>query len=140
MNARQFSAVMRRLATEIPREAANVAAPEISDEIQRNFDYGRNEHRTKWAPLKESTKARRKYPGKPILTQTGRGRGSVRVRGLAKGGLSINVGVGYMLYHQSGTRFMAQRSFVPRDRIPSAWNEILFAHYERLTNRALSRA
>ena len=130
-NARHYSDVMKKLgATKIV--ACRAAARDISKEIQRNFDAGVNENRVKWKKLSAYTNLHRRWPSKPILTQTEKGRRSIKVSPLAGGGMSINIGVQYMVYHQRGAPpRLPKRSFVPERVMPKSWNEILFYHYEK---------
>lgn len=66
----------------------------------------------KWAPLKRSTRKRKR--GRGILQESGRGRRSIRGRVVKNKGVELFTRVGYMSFHQSGTRRMAKRKFLFR--------------------------
>lgn len=70
-----------------------------------------------WAPLKPSTLRSRRFPGKPILQQTGKLKASLtNGRGMIwrAGPRSLRYGssVRYYEFHQRGTRHMAARTMV----------------------------
>ncbi len=136
VNAKQFSAAMRRVA-KVPELASRQIAKDINAEIQRNFSAGLDAYRKPFKKLSKAYAARRRFKGAPILTQTERGRNSVRVTAYGKE-LRAVIGVDYMVIHQKGGPVMPQRSSLPRGKIPPAWNEIFLHRYEEATRAALT--
>jgi phage gpG-like protein len=162
-NAGRFSAVARELAR-LPSRVSAAVARDIGREIQRNFDRGVDPYGKTWEALADSTIERGRHP--PPLTDTGRGRASVKVVAAAGAGIRITVGVTYMLYHQFGGPSHLRhrgsyrlrrlhkdfgrdrdrggergnppkRSFLPFDRIPDAWGAIVLAHLEAQVKRVI---
>lgn len=166
-DARRFSKILRGFAR-IPSQATTAIAREISKEIQKNFDQGVDPYGRKWRPL---SRAYMEATGRtnPPLTDTGRGRRSVKVAPLSGAGLTITIGVLYMVYHQfggashlrgpggsyrrrkqnknfgrdkdrsGGRENPPKRSFLPFDRMPARWEQIIQKQLEKMTARMLKR-
>lgn len=130
MNAKKFSSVMKQLAA-VPSRASRAIAADISKEIQANFDRGCDPYRKPWKKLAKSTILRGRHP--PPLTDTRKGRTSIRVTPTAGAGLRLTVGVRYMIYHQFGSPAtkLPRRMFVPTERMPAAWAEIIMYRLEQ---------
>lgn len=128
---------MRDLAT-VPAQVSTVIAKDISREIQRNFDVGRDAFRKRWKPLAKSTLARGRHP--PPLTDSGRGRASVSVTPRAGAGITITIGILYMVYHQNGgDPGPPRRAFIPVTVLPEAWAEIIMFRIEERAGEMLKR-
>lgn len=130
-NAKSFSKVMRDLAR-VPSKASKRVARDISKEIQRNFDRGVDPFGRKWRALAPSTVAHGRHP--PPLTDTSKGRNSILVKPMGGAGIVITIGVLYMLYHQFGGKRgrPPKRSFLPSDKLPRGWGEIILGHIEEI--------
>lgn len=163
-DAKRFSKIMRDMA-KVPSRAAKKTAQDISSKIQRNFDQGVDPYGRHWRELAESTVERGRH--EPPLTDSGRGRSSVTVAAMAGAGWRITVGVLYMIYHQFGgashlrgpggsyrkrkqnkhfgrdkdrggrRKKPPKRSFLPFDRMPSAWGEIVRSNIEAAAKKVL---
>jgi phage gpG-like protein len=136
LNAAQFSKAMRTLAKAPPGVNRQITK-DIKAEIERNFSAGLDVNRKPFKALSPKYAKRRRYPGKPILTQTEALRNSVKVT--AYNGIRITVDTPYALAHQFGypPRNLPQRQFLPIDRIPDAWREIIIFRYEEATRKAI---
>jgi phage gpG-like protein len=99
INAARLSQLLREM-SRVPSQAAKKAAADLSREIQGNFDRGVDPFGAKWKRLAKSTLDSGRHP--PPLTDTRRGRRSVKVKPMAGAGVAIVVGVLYMMYHQFG--------------------------------------
>lgn len=163
-NARRFSQVIRNLA-KVPSQATTAIARDLNKEIQRNFDRGVDPYGRKWRPLAESTLERGRHP--PPLTDTHEGRNSVLVTPGRGAGLKVVVGLVRMLYHQfggashlrgpggsyrrrkqnknfgrdkdrsAGRERPPKRSFLPFERMPSAWLEIIRKRIDEQARKVL---
>lgn len=145
MKARQLSRAIRDL-ERVPSQAATDTARDLSREIQGNFDRGVDPFERPWRKLARSTIEGGRH--NPPLTDTGRGRRSVRVFATAGAGIRITVGTLYMLFHQfggashlkgghknkkfgtssdlsAGRSNPPKRSFLPFDVMPPRWLEIM---------------
>lgn len=151
INAKRFSAIMRELAR-VPSRAAKPAAAAISREIQRNMDAGKDPYGKAWKLKANGQRSQ--------LLKTGRGRASIRVLATAGAGFKITVGVLYMIYHQFGGKSHLRghkkhpdfgrdkdrggrrnnppkRSFLPFDKLPPAWGEIILAEIEKAASKVI---
>jgi phage gpG-like protein len=137
VNATQFSRVMRHLAN-APSGVNRLIAKDIKAEIERNFSAGLDYDRRPFKALSKSYERRRKYPGKPILTQEETLRNSIRVT--AYNGIRITVGTPYALAHNFGypPNNLPRRQFIPTTRLPTAWKEIILFRYEEATEKAIN--
>lgn len=159
-NAARFSKVMRDMARVQSQIAAQVAR-DISGQIQRDMSAGRDPYGRAWRKKADGSMS--------TLRKTGRGRASIDVRALAGAGFRIVVGVIYMLYHQfggashlrgpggsyrlrhknknfgrdadrsSGRNHPPKRSFLPFDRMPSTWLEIVRRRTEEWARKRIAR-
>ena len=110
---------------DVPRRAADLAAPQIDAMIQEQFRAGVDPYGRPWAPLRPSTIARGRRP--PPLTDTGSLRNGTRARPGRGGraGVWIQLGAAYGYFAQVG--FTVGRTRVPPRRIlpqfgmPKAW-------------------
>jgi len=166
INAKRFSKVLRAMA-QAPSKATTAIARDINIEIQRGFDRGEDPYGKKWRGLADSTIEAGRH--NPPLTDTGRGRASVVVSPTVNAGLKLTIGVLYMIYHQfggpshlrgpggsyrlrkknkdfgrdkdrsGGRENPPKRSFVPFDRMPRTWGEIILARIEEAAGKALRR-
>lgn len=125
MRAIDASRVFAQL-SRVPSQAAKPVAQRISAEIQKRFDAGQDPYGRTWAPLAPATIAKGRRP--PPLTDTGRGRASIAVKPTRGAGMSIRVGVPYMVHHQFGARKgrwnLPARPFLPLTVLPKEWNRI----------------
>lgn len=117
-----FARALRDL-TRVPAQIAPRVASEIAAEIDRNFSAGVDPYGKPWAPLRPATLAKGRHP--PPLTDTGKGRNSIRVFAQRGSGVAITVGVAYMGIHQTGAppRLVARR-FLPAGVLPKRWAQI----------------
>ncbi len=138
MNSKEFSKVMRRLG-KIPEIANRKIAADLNAEIQRNFDAGKDANRKPFKRLSKSYLKRRRFPSKPILTQTEAGRKSVRVTAYG-GKLTARIGVNYMVMHQLGGDVLPRRAPLPMNKTPKAWNEIMMFRYEEAARKITRNA
>jgi phage gpG-like protein len=166
IDAKRFSKIMRDL-ERVPSQAATKIAEDISDEIQSNFDRGVDPYGRHWRELADSTLERGRH--EPALTDTRHGRESITVRALAGAGVRIVVGALYMIYHQfggashlrgpggsyrlrhrnkhfgrdrdrsRGRERPPKRSFLPFDRIPARWREIVQHRMSEILKRRVTR-
>ncbi len=110
----------------LPRKVAEIAVPEITKALQREFAQGADPYGRKWRKL---------ATGKPShLTESGRLRKGTRAAPLPgrRAGVRILLGAKYAVFHQTGTRRMPARKILPERGMPAAWNVAI--------KRALRRA
>ncbi len=110
----------------LPRKVAELAAPEITKALQKEFAQGADPYGRKWRKL---------ATGKPSrLTESGRLRRGTRAAPLPgrRAGVRILLGARYAVYHQTGTSRMPARKILPERGMPAAWNVAI--------KRALRRA
>jgi phage gpG-like protein len=142
---------MRQLA-KVPSRASRAIADDIAEEIQRTMDDSTDPYGRPW---------RRKRNGKrSILKRSGRGRRGIIVSPTSGAGFRIVVTVLYMIYHQfggkshlrghkkhphfgrdqdrsAGRNRPPKRSFLPFDRIPKRWEEIVQKRIDEMARRVL---
>ncbi len=99
INSARLAQLMRDMAR-IPSQVSKAIAADLHREVQRNFDRGVDPFGSKWQRLAKSTLKRGRHP--PPLTDSKRGRRSVKIKPMAAAGVAITVGVLYMMYHQFG--------------------------------------
>jgi len=158
INAKRFSAVMRDMA-KVPSRAAAAIARDIRQEILRSMNASVDPDGKAWR-LKSDGK-------RSTLEKTGAGKRSILVTPTTGAGFKITVGLLRMIYHQFGgashlrgprgsyrKRHMhpdfgrdadrggrrmrpPKRSFLPFDKLPRAWGEIVLARIEELSARVL---
>jgi phage gpG-like protein len=133
MNVKDFSAALRKLAR-VPAQIAPEVAKGIKKQVSRDFDAGQDPYGRKWQPLAESTKARGRHD--PPLTDTRKGRKSIKVIPMAGAGVSITVGTNYMWRHQVGAG-PPVRSFIPIGTLPKTYHAIWQKALDRQAKRIL---
>lgn len=117
-NFGQFARVLREL-SRVPSRVAVVAAPKIRRLITEQFTREQDPYGAAWAPLTESSLRRGRRP--PVLTDTRRMRGGVRVQPMVGAGLSVTIPAPYAGFHQTGTQHMVARPIYPRAGMPPRW-------------------
>ncbi len=131
INAAKLAKIVRDLG-KVPSQAARGLAKDLNKEIQRGFTQGTDPFGRRWRKLADSTLARGRHP--PPLTDTRKGRRSVKAAPMAGAGIRITIGVLYMIYHLLGgpksERFKngqpPKRSFLPLGtQLPPRWLEII---------------
>lgn len=121
----RLNGTLRALA-DVPSQASRDAADRIADLIEESFDAGLDPYGRAWAPLMASTIERHPGRGAPPLTDTGAMRGSVHVTPKAGAGIDITIDAPYAKFHQTGTKYMAQRQIIPQSGgIAPAWREAI---------------
>lgn len=145
---------MRDLAR-VPSRVASKSAADISREIQRSMDQGKDPFGRPW---------KRGSRGQTItLEKTGRGRRSIVVSATVGAGIKIVVSLLYMIYHQFGGKSHLRghkrnkdfgrdkdqggrrgrppkRSFLPMgNELPPTWGEIIVGNIEAEGQRVLRR-
>lgn len=125
---------MRKLA-EAPAGVNRLIAKDIKAEIERNFSAGLDVNRKPFKALSPRYAKRRRYPGKPILTQTEALRNSVKVTAYKGIRITVDDIHGALNHNFGGT--VPRRQFLPTDRLPEAWREIILFRYEEATRRAI---
>jgi hypothetical protein len=117
----QASRALRELAR-VPSQISGEVSKRIQADIMRRFARGEDPYGRRWAPLKPATLAKGRHP--PPLTDTGRGKGGIRVTPARGAGVQITSSVPYMRYHMRRTPHRAARPFLPEGVLPKAWAEI----------------
>jgi hypothetical protein len=110
----------------LPRKVSEIAAPEITKALQREFAQGADPYGRKWRKL---------ATGKPShLTESGRLRRGTRAAPLPgrRAGVRILLGAKYAVFHQTGTAHMPARKILPERGMPASWNVAI--------NRAMRKA
>jgi hypothetical protein len=121
----------------LPRSVARIAAPQITEQLAREFDEGKDPYGRPWAPLRPSTLARGRRP--PPLTDKRDLRDGTKAKA-GPAGISIRLGARYGFFHQVG--FRAGRTRVPPRRVlpqyglPRAWSAILTAAAKQAAREA----
>jgi hypothetical protein len=122
LSAKQGAQALRKLAR-VPSQVAAEVARKISEDIQGNFDAGVDAYKKPWKPLAPATLAKGRTP--PPLTDTRKGRRSIKVAPLAGAGVGITVSDPKMGIHQAGAGgHPPRRSFLPTGVLPRKWAEI----------------
>jgi hypothetical protein len=119
---------LERAVTELallPQRVARDAAPKLDKLVKQQFARGVDPYGRPWAPIKLSTKKRRKgRKGAPPLTDTGRLRSGTGVK-VTRAGAKLVLGASYGYFSQVGTKHMPARRIFPQFGIPAAWREVL---------------
>lgn len=132
-----LSKILRELA-KVPSRASRSIADNISKEIQKGFDRGRDPYGKKWAKLAPATLAKGRFP--PPLTDTRLGRSNVTVSPTQYAGIKLSSTIRYMDYHLTGTKFMPRRTFFPDHRgVPDRWKEIFAREISKAYKRKSKR-
>lgn len=89
----------------------------LVDEIEAAFQNEKNPEGRQWAPLAAATirQLRRQSYGGKMLQRTGLGKRSIKIQVTGRNRLAVSY-LGYMDYHDKGTRFVPQRQFIPNKR------------------------
>jgi len=83
----------------------------IVEDAYRNFDTQGYTYGRAWTPLKPGT-VRQRGNARPILIRSGRLMRGTKVKSVSKTNTIVHNPVDYALYHQFGTRKMAQRKIL----------------------------
>ncbi len=127
----KLSAFQRKLAgsalAKVRRDILDQMAIRSLQMVDRGFDAKRSPYGGKWA------KRKRSYPW-PTLQRTRGLRSSVKVVA-TRSGILFSYGKFYGAFHQSGTRHMASRKFIPADGfgLPSRYRK----SYQAVVRRVL---
>lgn len=160
INAKRFSKVMRDLAR-VPSQAARKISEDIERDIQRQMDASKDPEDRAWKLKANGRRSR--------LKRSGRGRAGILVTPTRGAGFRIVVMVLYMIYHQfggashlrgpggsyrkrhknkdfgrdkdrsSGRNRPPKRSFLPFDRMPKRWLDIVQKRIEEAAQRRIDR-
>jgi len=118
---------------QLPRRTAELAAPAITRELQKEYAQGRDPHGRKWKRLARTGKASH-------LTETGRLRMGTRAAPMPGGrrGLRILFGARARIagFHQTGTRNMPARRILPDKGMPASWSMALARAYRQAFQQA----
>jgi phage gpG-like protein len=137
INAAKLAKIMRDM-SKMPSRVSATIASDLSKEVQRNFDRGVDPSGKPWRKLAKSTLKRGRRP--PPLTDTRKGRRSVKVAAMPGAGIRFTVGVLYMIYHLLGgpksEKFPAgqppKRSFLPLGtQVPATWLKIITKRFDQ---------
>lgn len=131
---------LRRLSQEGKLIARSAIASATRDLIEEGFELEREPRQAAWPALLPSTVARRLrggFPGAhPILTRTGALRRSIEIDPSGAGPFTITSDQRAGPFHQSGTKHMKARQFVPQASLPirwkQRWDESIAAALERV--------
>ena len=160
INAKRFSQVMREMAR-VPSRASAAICRDIEREIQRNMDRSVDPYGRPWRKKANGQRT--------TLTKTGAGRASIKATPTSGAGFKITVGLLRMIYHQfggmshlkgpsgtsadrkknknfgrdkdrsTGRNNPPKRSFLPFERLPRSWGEIVLARIEEAAQAVLKR-
>jgi hypothetical protein len=120
-SAAEYSQALRLL-VKVPSQISAKVADRIKKEILKGFTSGKDPYGGAWAPLRPATLAKGRTP--PPLTDTGKGKRSIKVSPVSGAGVQVTVGKAYMKYHMTGTPIMVPRRFLPVNSLPKAWRKI----------------
>lgn len=116
---------IRRL-SDVPRRVAVIAAPKITECLQRQFAQGRDPYGRPWAPLRPSTLAKH---GPPPLTDKRTLRAGTLAKPKSGRGISLVTGAAYGYFHQVGFHVgrypVPARRILPQFGLPAEWSAIL---------------
>jgi phage gpG-like protein len=118
----------------LPRRTAEIAAPMITRELQKEFAQGRDAHGRKW---------RRLATGKPShLTESGKLRRGTRATTMPGNSRGVRIMFGprarIAAFHQLGTRTMPARRILPDRGMPASW-KVAIERAHRLAFRAITQ-
>lgn len=113
---------LRRL-SEIPSRASRKAAEGIAGLIDEQFERSTDPYGAPWAPLAESTIARK--GSDKILEETDKLRDGIRVAPTAGAGVQITSEAEYAGFHQVGREDMPARPILPTRGLPRTWQRII---------------
>lgn len=133
---KQYAGALAQLAS-VPSQIAGPLGRRIRRQIALNFSAGVDPYGRAWAPLRPATLAKGRHP--PPLTDSRRGRQSIRVFAARAAGIAITVGKAYMGIHQAGDLpRMAARKYLPEVKLPAAWRAMWQQELTKATRRRLS--
>lgn len=112
----RLSRVLAQL-DQLPRRVAEIAAPAITAELQREFARGADAHGRKWKRLATGkpshlTKSRKLRAGTRAAAMPGNSRG-IRIMFGARARIAA--------FHQLGTKNMPARRILPDQGMPASW-------------------
>lgn len=122
-----------RALSEVPSQASEAAAVDIAARIDDQFNDGVDPYGAPWKGLADSTIERGRF--NPPLTDTRAGRESVVVRPMQGAGIEVEIGEGYMGFHQAGSGKMPARKILPEGDLPDDWE----ADIENRTRQAVKK-
>lgn len=115
----RLNARLARLA-EVPKKLNEKVAEEIDKDAAETFAAGQDPYGVPWAP-----RVREPKDGHPLLDDTGKMKGSRRVRPRGDGDIDFRYDDPKSVYHQHGTRNMAARTLVPKRGLPNRWRDAI---------------
>jgi hypothetical protein len=130
---RRWAARLRRLA-EVPRVAANMASPRLTERVRQQFAQGVDSYGSAWAPLAASTIRRKGHDW--ILVRSGRTQTTTIARPGGSGSVAT-ITIRSMGWHQYPTAHRPARPILPIAGIPPAWADEVRAAIKRARARAL---
>lgn len=116
----RYSQALAKLA-EVPSQIAPAVAKGIKKQSEKDFNAGQDPYGRAWKPLAASTLARGRHA--PPLTDTRKGRRSLRAFASARAGVQITVGRDYMRRHQEGDG-PPVRKIIPSGSLPKTYSAI----------------
>ena len=130
-----FSIALTR-ASDVPKQIALEIKDQIQDDLKSNFDAERDPYGQKWAPRKKEPK-----DGHAVLYEKGNLYRSGDVNVKKDGVLEIRYGERYSVFHQGGTRRMAQRLLVPLEErgMPDKWTRLVKDAFKRALEDLFAR-
>src|SRR5687767_3617731 len=133
--ALEFSNALRA-SIRVPSQIAAPLSKLIAKDIQQNFTLGQDAYEKPWKPLAPATLRKGRTP--PPLTDTGKGRKSIRVKPSKDAGIVITVSDAKMKFHQVGARpQLPRRSFLPTNTLPKTWRLYWDAEYSKALRKKL---
>lgn len=145
-NARAAIAALRSIRrsleelARLTRKVSVAAAPDLTKQLQAEFDQGKDPYGRQWAPLASATLQRH---GPPPLTFTRRLRDGTKAAPMSGGraGIVLHAGAPYGAFHQVGFRVgktrVAPRRMFPNRGLPAAWLTILAARSKEIARKTM---
>lgn len=122
-NFRDLMARLDDLAT-VPSRVSKDVAEKVAKLIDDGFSSGTDPYGNAWEPLADATLARGR--SEPALTDSSDMREAVSVKPLAGSGIQITSSSPYSTFHQTGTRRMPARPFLPDGgELPDEWQDAI---------------
>lgn len=122
---------------DVPSRAAAMAASRIQDEIDTAVSSGLDPYGRPFAALLPATLKRWPSRSDPALATTGID-GAARVAPTSGSGIAITVDHRAATFHQTGTKYMAQRQILPQSGdLPESWRAAIAASIEEAYRGAL---
>lgn len=124
----------------LPQRVAVAAAPKLSRLLQKQFAKGVDPYGHRWAPIKPSTKRRRKgSKTAPPLTDTRKLRAGTAVKP-TRAGARLQLGAPYGYFAQVVTKHAPARRIFPQFGLPAEWRKVLRDCARDERKRILERA